>query len=241
MSEWVSIVALLAFGAAIVLAWLWRSALAESARLVEEAGRAATRERELEQTLARESAARKRQADDLAAHRKRSEKTRKRQSKPGAQPLGTASRIQELEATIGRLREESEHTRAEKDALAVEVARLRTAAASPDPAPAKPAPAEAVAAAPPADAAREEELTRLRERLSEGEARAAKLEQELAEDRKTGAGLRRRLEKQELLYVALRGELEAKKDRLRTQEEQLQRLQALKVAIADEPAAPETP
>jgi hypothetical protein len=45
--------------------------------------------------------------------------------------------------------------------------------------------------------------------------------------------LKKRLETQELAYVALRGELEAKKDRLATQAEQIERLRALKVALGD--------
>ncbi len=45
--------------------------------------------------------------------------------------------------------------------------------------------------------------------------------------------MRKRMSNQEILYASLRAELEVKKDRLRTQEEQLQRLQALKVAVLD--------
>ena len=45
--------------------------------------------------------------------------------------------------------------------------------------------------------------------------------------------LRKRVDNQERLYASVRAELEVKKDRLRTQEEQIQRLEALKVAVAD--------
>ena len=38
---------------------------------------------------------------------------------------------------------------------------------------------------------------------------------------------------QEQLYASVRSELDVKKDRLRAQEEQIQRLQALKVAMSD--------
>ena len=44
--------------------------------------------------------------------------------------------------------------------------------------------------------------------------------------------MRKRVTNQEQLYASLRAELDVKKDRLRTQEEQIQRLQALQAAIA---------
>ena len=39
------------------------------------------------------------------------------------------------------------------------------------------------------------------------------------------------METQELLYVSIRSELDAKKDRLRTQQEELERLMALKAVV----------
>jgi hypothetical protein len=45
--------------------------------------------------------------------------------------------------------------------------------------------------------------------------------------------MRKRMSNQEQLYASIRAELDVKKDRLRTQEEQLQRLQALKVSVVD--------
>jgi len=53
--------------------------------------------------------------------------------------------------------------------------------------------------------------------------------------------LRGRLRTQESVYAQLRGELEAKKDRLKTQREELERLRAYKVTLIDvapEPAGP---
>ena len=57
--------------------------------------------------------------------------------------------------------------------------------------------------------------------------------EELGIARGTEARMRKRMSNQEQLYASLRAELDVKKDRLRTQEEQLQRLQALKVAVID--------
>jgi hypothetical protein len=45
--------------------------------------------------------------------------------------------------------------------------------------------------------------------------------------------LRTKVRTQDQLYLVMRGELEAKKDRLRTQQEELERLQAFKVAVID--------
>ena len=39
------------------------------------------------------------------------------------------------------------------------------------------------------------------------------------------------MDTQELLYVSIRSELDAKKDRLRTQQEELERLMALKAVV----------
>ena len=66
---------------------------------------------------------------------------------------------------------------------------------------------------------------------------------EATEDlRKAKARLAKKVSTQELLYVSLRTELEAKKDRLRGQQELIERLQALEVAVgggtADQPTSP---
>ena len=59
------------------------------------------------------------------------------------------------------------------------------------------------------------------------------MEEALAESREAQARMRKRMANQEQLYASVRSELEVKKDRLRTQEEQIQRLQALEVVVAD--------
>ncbi len=51
--------------------------------------------------------------------------------------------------------------------------------------------------------------------------------------RQTEARMRKRMDNKEQLYASLRAELDVKKDRLRTQEEQMQRLQALKAAVLE--------
>ncbi|MBW2496839.1 MAG: hypothetical protein JRF61_06150, partial [Deltaproteobacteria bacterium] len=63
--------------------------------------------------------------------------------------------------------------------------------------------------------------------------RLSELEGQLDEARTNEARLRKRIARQEELYAALRGELEVKKDRLRAQTEQIERLQALKVTVVE--------
>ncbi len=53
--------------------------------------------------------------------------------------------------------------------------------------------------------------------------------------------MKRKAAAQEKLYVAIRGELDAKKERLRTQQEELERLRALRLVLADDLADPEAP
>ena len=52
--------------------------------------------------------------------------------------------------------------------------------------------------------------------------------------------MKKKVETQDLLYVSLRSELDVKKDRLRAQQEIIERLQALEVSLGGTPApAPE--
>ena len=54
------------------------------------------------------------------------------------------------------------------------------------------------------------------------------------------ARLKKKLSTQELLYVSIRNELAAKKDRLRTQQEEIERLRALRVSLLDTPTEAES-
>jgi DNA repair exonuclease SbcCD ATPase subunit len=228
MLEWTQIVATIGVGAAALMAFLWRGAEA----------RAETKDRDnavltgslesIESTLAKEQKLRSRQAEELAEFRKRADKAKRRSAAKGAtQPIGTLSRIQDLEEAMGQAERERNRFREERDSLTQELAQLRTLRE-----------AEARAAAtnaapvgsPPAEP---DERLVLEAGLSQARERIVKLESEQQNARRTEARLRKRMDTQEQLYASLRAELEAKKDRLRTQEEQLQRLQALKVAVID--------
>ncbi len=219
MPSWAIPLTLTGFLLAAGLALAWRRAEARASARAEELGHLEASHAELAADLGREQKARRRQADELAEHRKRADKARKRSAKTPSQPLGTTARIQDLERELARSERESGRLREERDELAADLERARSArsvAAEPSPPPAaRPEPSEL-------EASLEEHRTRIRT-----------LEQELEQAKQTEARMRKRMQTQEQLYAALRGELEAKKDRLRTQEEQLQRLQALKVAVLD--------
>ena len=174
------------------------------------------------QQLEREAAKGRRKSDELADLRKRHDKLKKRKGGDG----GGASQPQAAAVTAGaageraleEARQERDRAREESTRLAAELTEARAAVEA-----AKPAPGSVDAA----------EAARLREAASQAEGKLAELREraEKAEARVTR--LEKKLESQETAYVQLRGELAAKKDRLTTLTEQLERLQALKVALVD--------
>jgi len=77
------------------------------------------------------------------------------------------------------------------------------------------------------------ELERVQGELAAMREQYAKQGELLELARQTEVRFRKRMDNQEQLYASLRAELDIKKDRLRAQEEQIQRLQALKAAVID--------
>jgi len=73
----------------------------------------------------------------------------------------------------------------------------------------------------------------LRSELGEATELVAKMTEELKLAKETELRTRKRMNNQEQLYASVRAELDVKKDRLRTQEEQIQRLQAMKVVVTN--------
>jgi chromosome segregation ATPase len=71
----------------------------------------------------------------------------------------------------------------------------------------------------------------LQQRAARLETELGGLRGELEKARKDAARLREKNKTQDQLYVSIRGELQAKKDRLRTQTEELERIRALKVVL----------
>jgi chromosome segregation ATPase len=70
----------------------------------------------------------------------------------------------------------------------------------------------------------EEELQALHSKLSQ-------VQSELSEVRREALQARSRIKTQDKLYLAMRGELEAKKDRLKQQQEELERLLAMRATL----------
>ncbi len=231
MLEWEILWALMGLGAAGLAAALWRSANSRAQLL---RGQKQALEANLEAVtseLAREKKSRQSQAEELGSFRKRADRAKRRSTKSTPQPLGTASRLQDLVVALEDAGREREGLRAERDGLAADFARLKSrmqveARAARVQAAAPVAATEPAVPESDSQNSQESELAEARERL-------VKLESELQLAHQTEARARKRMANQDQLYASLRGELEAKKDRLRTQEEQLQRLQALKVAVLD--------
>lgn len=218
-------VAVLAGAAALALYWRVRAVGVElgASRIEAEKLRgelAATRDQ-----LAREAAKQRRRAEEQQELRRKLDKAKRRAAQaPDATRGGSASRLSELEAQLEQARQARDAAREEADGLAAEVGRLRAA-----PKPARPPEPVADAAA----------VAALRERAATAEADLASVRAQVAAHERSLDRLRGRIRTQEELYVAIRSELAAKKDRLRAQQEEIERLQALKVAFIDAaPAAP---
>jgi len=215
-----------------VLGWLWRGAEGRAAASEGRCEELQSERDELSTRLSRETQTRKKQAEELATFRKRADKTKKRNARAekGAQdlPLGTAARMADLEAELERTARERDRSRTEREQLAEQLAQLEARQSLVDQRPAViPAPVATAAVA------GGEEIEALRGELAEAREQATKLGEAIALAKETEARMRKRMSNQEQLYASVRAELDVKKDRLRTQEEQIQRLQALKVVVAD--------
>lgn len=212
-----------------LLVRLWRKAEDRVVRLEEEAETLTTEGKQLAASLSKETQARKRLSDELASLRNKADKAKRRQAKTVDRPLGTTARIRDHESQIERIELERDKARSEREALAHDAARLEIQLAA-----SQRALEEASAPRPkPIASELENTLERVNSELASSRERVGKLNEELELVRQSESRMRKRMNNQEQLYASLRAELDVKKDRLRTQEEQLQRLQALKVAVID--------
>jgi DNA repair exonuclease SbcCD ATPase subunit len=226
---WILILAATALCAGLAL--LWRGADVRAQEQAAANEKLSAEREDLKTRLARESQGRKKQADELASLRKRADKSKKRQSKtaPG-QPMGITSRIGDLESELERTIRERNQGQVEREQLSAQVAQLQTrlklSAEAADAAQSALVPVPP----PPVVAPGVEEL---QSQLAEQAERLAKLENQLGQAKMVEARVRKRMNNQEQLYASVRAELDVKKDRLRTQEEQLRRLEAMKVVVGD--------
>jgi chromosome segregation ATPase len=213
----------------LVLVQSWRKAVGRVAQLETEATRRAAKAEKLAVDLSKEARARRRQSEELASLRKRVEKTKRRKMKSADQPLGTSHRIRDHEAEVERVGLERDRVNSEREALETSVSDLESRLAESER-------ALALATALQPDSQPVPVANSLDEapgELASALEREKKLKDDLEIARQSELRTRKRMSNQEMLYASLRAELDVKKDRLRTQEEQLQRLQALKVAVID--------
>jgi len=221
--------ALVAIAGMLILARLWRTAEGRVAQLEREAEALVAKGKELAAGLSKQTQDRKRLTEELTALRNKADKAKRRQSKTVDQPLGTAARIRDHEAQVERVELERDRASSARDGLAKQVdrleARLEASAL---------ALAEASRPRPkPVAGQVENALEQTQAELASSREELTKRNDELGIARQTEARIRKRMSNQEQLYASIRAELDVKKDRLRTQEEQLQRLQALKVAVME--------
>jgi len=184
--------------------------------------------KDLSRRVEHEGQARKKQSEELVELKRRSDKARRRTEKGPEAPLGTASRIRDVElelerAQTGLRRAETERDQHARNAAGLQAERDDLAKRLEDAS----APARAAA-----DQARTD-LERARAEVAGMREQCAKQSEELGLAHHNEARMRKRMDNQEQLYASLRAELDVKKDRLRTQEEQIQRLQALKAAVLE--------
>ena len=219
---WVIVAALVV----VVLIFYLRSRSAESQLVTVRAAKEKT-ETDLEDARGRlsKSQDKSRQAsEDIQQLRKKLEKVKKRLGSTTSLPSASASRVQQLEEALELSRQERDRLREEVSGLRAELTRLREVARSNVEEVENPQLNSALEAQSAASA----RIADLESILQKAQARAADAERSV--DR-----LRGKARTQDLLYVSLRSELDAKKDRLRTQQEEIERLRALKVALVDDP------
>lgn len=189
-----------------------RDAMAETARAAEKRFEGKVREN-------------RKRGEELGELRKRIDKAKKRAARAQDEQKGEGARIRQLEEQL-RIAE------ADRRAALSELERTAGAGAS-APAPAVAAPvAPSPAPAPGPTPEQLEALKSLTQRAEEAEGRMAALEAELRTAAHEAARYRKKSRSLETAYTAQHGELEAKRDRLRALQEEVERLRALRAGLA---------
>ncbi len=200
------------------------------------------------------SAGERRREDELPELRRKLEKARKRATQAREEQRKESYRIKELEDRL-RLRGSDAPTTAAGRTLKTELAAVSSVNSAPTPVAAAPKPPEPKAPEPPEPKAPEpvsppapspeviesEALAAAVKRAEQAEASRDQIRLKLAELEFQAKRRQAKVRTQEMLYASIRLELEAKKDRLGTQQEELERLRALRVVLMDSPAPTTTP
>jgi len=184
----------------------------------------------LRRRIAKKSGSDEKRTNDMNELRRRLDKAKKRAAQAREEQKAGAERIRELEHDIDLRLAELRAARAELSrSEATETPRPRPVAAPAPPAPEPPPAPREVETTP---AGSDDTTAKLAARVESLEGELAQRTDELAKATLEITRARAKAETQNKLYMAMRGELEAKKDRLRQQREDIERLQALRVAVA---------
>ncbi len=192
------------------------------------------------------SAGERRREDELPELRRKLEKARKRATQAREEQRKESYRIKELEDRL-RLRGSDAPMTAAGRTLKTELAAASSVNPAPTPVAAAPKPPEPKApepVSPPApspEGIESEAMAAAVKRAEQAEASRDQIRLKLAELEFQAKRRQAKVRTQEMLYASIRLELEAKKDRLGTQQEELERLRALRVVLMDSPAPTTTP
>ena len=179
------------------------------------------------------SAGERRRGDELAELRRKLEKAKKRATQAREEQLAESHRIKDLE---DRLRLRDADVRAARSDGQRQPEGLAPKPPAPAPALEKPVPPPVAPPPKAPEVVESEALVAASKRVERAEAERRAAQVKLAELETQVKRLQGKVKTQDKLYASMRLELEAKKDRLSTQQEELERLRALKVAWMDSPA-----
>ena len=217
--------------AALVFGLRAQKANADAARAWAESEKLSVDLKAVREQLGKQSGKLAKHDDEVADLRRRLDKAKRRASTRGSSAgaaggAGGAAESLERETDLEEARQARDSARREAEGLSAEVQRLRAEVAS------------LSSTAPPEEDPRIEELGQAKAKAI---ADLAASEEALAELRKGKARLKKKMDTQELLYVSMRSELDIKKDRLRAQQEIIERLQALEVSLGGTTSAGSEP
>ncbi|MEX2208339.1 MAG: hypothetical protein WEF50_19130 [Myxococcota bacterium] len=217
----------IAAGAAFVLFQRLRAAAAGGAALRSELDASAGELEALQKRVEHTRTELRSRGEELAELRKKHDKLKKRAGDTLEEEKALPARIRTLEAELAAERVDSRAARDEIVRLHGELERTAAELAREQ--------ARAAQLVPPTD---RDELEALARRASDADARRERLAAELETARHDVAKYRGRWETLDKAYVILRGELELKKDEVRAQRVELERLRTLEVVLnAPEPGA----
>lgn len=181
-------------------------------------------ERELKATrkqLEKFAGGQRRKSGEMQELQRKLEKARKRAARAREGHHDESERIKELERQLELKGSELRNLRRELSAQPDEARPIpQPAAPRPPPSPEEPE-------------ANTEAQKLLQEQLERSEARLKELGESLASARRDLERTRERVRTQDKLYLAIHGELAAKKDRIQHLTEEVERLRAFKVAVID--------